>query len=67
MSAKRLSRYIASYEISLILFLGDYLVNEERVRMKKKPTSDDDIVEWVVEEAFVKEEYKHRPNCNDLR
>ncbi len=35
--------------------------------MKKKSTSDDDIVEWVVEEAFVKEEYRHKPNCNDLR
>ncbi len=35
--------------------------------MKKKLTSDDDIVEWVVEEAFVKDEYKHRPNCNDPR
>ena len=34
-------------------------------KMKKKLTSDDDIVEWVVEEAFVKDEHKHRPNCND--
>ena len=28
-------------------------------RMKKKPTFKNDIVEWVVEEAFVKDKYKH--------
>jgi hypothetical protein len=27
--------------------------------MKKKPTSENDMVEWVVEEAFVKDKYKH--------
>ena len=27
--------------------------------MKKKPTSENDMVEWVVEEAFVKQKYKH--------
>ena len=27
--------------------------------MKKKPISENDMVEWVVEEAFVKDNYKH--------
>jgi hypothetical protein len=27
--------------------------------MKKKPTYEGDMVEWVVEEAFVKDKYKH--------
>jgi hypothetical protein len=27
--------------------------------MKKKPTSENDVVEWVVKEAFVKDKYKH--------
>ena len=27
--------------------------------MKKKPTSENDMVEWVIEEAFVKDKYKH--------
>ena len=27
--------------------------------MKKKPTSENDMVEWVVKEAFVKDKYKH--------
>ncbi len=35
--------------------------------MKKKLTSDDDIVEWVVKEAFVKDEHKHRLNHIDHR
>jgi hypothetical protein len=26
--------------------------------MRKKPTSKNDMVEWVVEEAFVKDKYK---------
>jgi hypothetical protein len=26
--------------------------------MKKKPTSESDLVEWVVAEAFVKDKYK---------
>jgi hypothetical protein len=33
--------------------------------MKKKLTSCDDIVEWVVEEALVKDEHKHRLDYAD--
>jgi hypothetical protein len=38
------------------------LSSQQLIRIKKESTTKKDIVEWVVEEAFVKDEYKPRAN-----
>ena len=41
---------------------AETLSSQQPIRIKKESTAKKDIVEWVVEEAFVKDEYKTRAN-----
>jgi hypothetical protein len=43
---------------TLILELAKNLSSRQQYRNKEESTAKNDIVDWVVEEAFVKDEYK---------